>query len=181
MPRSFPRGPLAPADPSTIPAQPRGCFCWPFPPQAQGNCLEQRPGRVGAWQEERVTCCSGCRCLGGSWAPEHMNALQDMRVGHSSTFQVLMHSLPWHHPPELTDRVWGLCHPRTQAGKPDCWHNYQNRLLPTSRGGGEEHPPVSARALPPHHCHSTWGSTTPKQIIPPMSNSFLWLLSLPQV
>lgn len=63
MPRSFSRGPLAPADPSTIPAQPRGCFCWPFPPQAQGNCLEQRPGRVGAWQEERVTCCSGCRCL----------------------------------------------------------------------------------------------------------------------
>lgn len=43
------------------------------------------------------------------------------------------------------------------------------------------HPPISARALPPHHCHSTWGCTTPKQSIPPMSNSFLWLLSLPQV
>lgn len=40
-----------------------------------------------------MTSCSGCRCLDGSWVPEHMNSLQIMRVGHSGPFQVLMHSL----------------------------------------------------------------------------------------
>lgn len=119
-----------------------------------------------------MTCCSGCRCLDGTWAPEHMNSPQEMRVGHSGTFQVLMHSLAWHHPPELTDCVWGLCHPRTQAGKPVCEHNVQNRLFYTSRGGKEEHPPVSAWALPPHHCHSTWSHSAPKQSTPP----HVWLL-----